>query len=88
MAVSNRVRADVDASFHGRYLIKRVRKHFRVYEDASGYSSTSGGYTALGKVMRDADDKPVQFDTEAQAISWIDGGCIIWPEIQFAGRTA
>lgn len=83
MAVSGRVRADVDAEFHGGYLIKKVGKHWRVYEDASSYSSTSGGYTALGKVMRDADGKVVSFETLAQAQSWIDKGCIIYPEILF-----
>jgi hypothetical protein len=81
MAVSARVRQDVDAEAHGDYFIKRVGSGFRVYEDASGYSSTSGGFIALGKVLRDDEGKPVTLPTLEAARSWIDKGCLIYPEV-------
>ena len=88
MSTSHRVRADVDAESYGNYLIKQVGKRFRVYQDGSDYSSTSGGYSALGKAMRDCDNRFVAFDTIKDAERWIDGGCIVWPEITFQQESA
>ena len=83
--ISYRVRRE-DTSvveFHGQYIIGRAGKRVRVYEDDSGYSSTSGGFIKKGKAMRDADDKIISFDNTEQAKSWIDKGCVVYPTLLY-----
>jgi hypothetical protein len=79
MAFRDRVKADDDVTWHKEYAIAQTSAgKFRVYEDGSYYSATSGGVGKKGKVMRGTDDKPVQFDTIAEAERWIDEGCRVW----------
>lgn len=75
---SQRVKEDADVTPIGRDKVARkTRFGWRVYEDGSYYSQTSGGVMASGRVMRDADDKPVQFQTFEEAAAWVHGGCRI-----------
>lgn len=73
--ISSRVKEDDDVEPCGDYLIKRVGKRWRVYQDGSYYSQTSGGVMKQGGVMRDAGDKPVSFATLNEAQAWIGEGC-------------
>jgi hypothetical protein len=61
--------------FHGRHMICPAGKRWRIYEDGSGYSQTSGLTLQRGKVMRAASGKPVSFATTEAARAWIDAGC-------------
>jgi len=75
----DRVKADDDVTWHKNKAIKKMKSgKFRVYEDASYYSSVSGGVGKAGPVMRDTDDRPVQFDSQAKAEAWIDDGCKVF----------
>lgn len=78
--ISGRVKADADAESFGDKLIKRAGKWWRVYEDGSYYSQTSGGVMKLGKVMRDAEGKPASFKTLKAAEEWIKAGCRVVDE--------
>ncbi len=75
MPVSGRVRADDDAIDYKGYLIRKAGHQWRVYEDASTYTNTSGQVMIRGKVMRDVDDSVFNFTSQADAEQWIDNGC-------------
>ena len=80
MPVSGRVRED-DADlvdFVGDYCVALVRKRFRVYQDGSVYTSTSGITVVRGKLMRrwdpdagDQEGKPASFATQEEAVAYI-----------------
>ena len=75
MSISSRVRSDDKIEeAHKGYLIARVGKSFRVYSDATEYSSVSGQNIKRGRVLRATSDNPVTFTTIAAAIAWIDAG--------------
>jgi hypothetical protein len=61
--------------FHGLHMICPAGKCWRVYEDGTGYSQTTGITFQRGKVMRSTSDKPISFPTMDAARAWIDGGC-------------
>ena len=87
--ISSRVQQELrgEIEFISRnHMAKKVGKYWRVYDDATGYSQTSGQTLALGKMERDADDKPVKFASVEDAEKWIAGGKIIYPEVQFGVR--
>jgi hypothetical protein len=74
--ITARVKQDEDVEFlAGHKVAKRVGKRWRVYEDGSYYSQTSGGVGSKGKMMRDLDDKPVSFATLQKAEQWVNEGC-------------
>lgn len=84
MPASGRVQREQNvADFHGGYIIKQVGRTFRVYEDASGYSQTSGQTIHVGPVMRDDGGKPVGLPSLEAARSWIDKGCRVYPKIEY-----
>lgn len=78
MPTSYRVRDDdpIEGEVDG-YLIARVGTRYRVYEDGSYYSSTSGGVIKRGPVMRDTDWTVISFKTIKQAEAWIRNGCLV-----------
>lgn len=78
MSVSARVRSDEDVEHFNGYLIANVGGKYRVYEDGSYYSQTSGGVTVRGKGVRrydpeagSAEGKIATFDTIAEAEQYI-----------------
>lgn len=84
MPVYERVRADAEGEFiigipRGtknplQYLIAKARKKYRIYEAITEYSYISGMATKKGLVERDADGEIVEFDTLAEAVTWIQKG--------------
>ena len=68
-------RGEFHGNARGEYVICPSGKKWRVYEDATGYSQTSGITLQRGKVMRSTSGKPITFATQAEATAWIDGGC-------------
>lgn len=72
MATSYRVSNDDDKiiEWAGIFAIAHVQGKFRVYEDGSHYSSTSGGVGKRGRVVRDETGKPLTFATQAEAEAW------------------
>ena len=71
MSVSSRVRDDDEVEvFVGEYLVCKSGKSFRIYDDGSYYSQTSGGVTKRGAVVRDTDWKPLNFPTAQDATAW------------------
>ncbi len=74
--ISNKIRQDEHVDeFHKEFLIKKTGKKYRVYKDATEYSSTSGQNIKKGKVMRACSGKPVSFNSIEESIKWIDDGC-------------
>ena len=83
--VSDRVRDDDDADDHvNGHLICKAGGKFGIYEDASYYSSTSGGVQKRGRLVRrwdpdagDQEGRPARFDTLAEAVAyakrWLGG---------------
>ena len=71
---SYRVRDDDDVEAFGMYLIAKVGKSWRVYEDGSYYSSTSGGVIKKGKVALGLDGCALNFKSKKSAEDWIAGG--------------
>lgn len=60
------------------YLLGQIKSgKWRVYEDATTYTSTSGQTVIKGLAMRDVDDSIFTFPTQQDAIDWIDGGCLV-----------
>jgi hypothetical protein len=79
--ITERVRQDQDVEpLIGNKVAKRVGKRWRVYEDGSYYSQTSGGVMVQGKAMRDVDEKPVAFATLQEAEQWVKDGCKVVDE--------
>ena len=77
--ISMRVKDDDNVEPIGDYKVAaRFGKFYRVYEDASYYSQTSGGVMKRGKLMRDADNVPMRFASIAEAEQWVKDGCRIW----------
>jgi len=78
MPSSFRVRQDDGVVAYGDYLLGQIRGgKWRVYGDATTYSSTSGQIIIKGLAMRDVDGIMFTFPTEQAAIDWIDGGCMV-----------
>ena len=78
MPSSFRVRQDDDVVAYGDYLLGQIKGgKWRVYEDATTYTSTSGQTVIKGLAMRDVDDSIFTFPTQQDAIDWIDGGCLV-----------
>ena len=75
MAFSARVADDDNVEAYKDKLIAKVGKAWRIYEDGSYYSQTSGGVMKRGKVMRDVDGTPFVFGSIAGAERFIDLGC-------------
>lgn len=50
-------------------LLPTKQGEWKIYEDATGYSQTSGQVIAKGKVIR-IDGKPALFKTKEAAIEW------------------
>lgn len=71
---------DQRSEYHGKYMLAMVSGKWRVYEDGSYYSQTSGGVTVRGHVMRNASGDIVRFDTKEKAIEWINGGCLVFKD--------
>jgi hypothetical protein len=72
--ISQRVKDDANVEPHGKYLIGKVGKRYRVYADGSYYSQTSGGVMQRGKVFNGVDGKAVSFASQERAEAWIDKG--------------
>ena len=64
---------DKDADFFSvegmDYILLPTKQGWKIYEDATGYSSVSGQVIAKGKVVR-VDGKPVVFPSKAEAEAW------------------
>lgn len=61
------------ADFEGDYIVDRMRNgQWRVYQDGSGYSGTSGATIHKGKVLRDENGVVRNFfdKAEASAEAW------------------
>lgn len=73
--ISDRVAQDFDKdadffSVEGMdYILMPSKRGWKVYEDATGYSQTSGQVIKKGKVVRQ-DGKPVVFPTKQEAEAW------------------
>jgi hypothetical protein len=70
--ISNRVQEQTgltdNAEFAGDYIVdKTAGGRWRIYDDGSGYSSTSGATIAKGKVVRDINGIIRNFATQAGA---------------------
>lgn len=79
MPVSERVADDDEVEAHGKYLIGKVKNKYRIYEDGSYYSQTSGGVIKKGTAVRrwdpDARDKEgkfAEFPTITECEQYID----------------
>jgi hypothetical protein len=62
------------ADFAGDHIVDRTESgKWRLYEDGSGYSGTSGQTIAKGKVLRDENGRIRNFDSKAEAegVAWI-----------------
>jgi hypothetical protein len=84
MATSSRVNdgnftgRDMDA--HGEFYIEaQANGRYRIYENADGYSQTTGGITRKGAVVRrydpdagDSEGKIGEWKTATEAIAYID----------------
>ncbi len=70
------VRQDDDVIDFGGYLVGKAGKNrWRVYKDATSYSSRSGQVMIKGAVMRDVDGSMFTFYTQTAAEQWITDGC-------------
>ena len=74
--ISDRVVKDFDAeadffSVQGEdYILIPSKQGWKIYEDATGYSSVSGQVIKKGKVVRGEDGKPMVFPSKADAEAW------------------
>ena len=84
MAIRARVRDDdnyvgaVTCNKQNYLIIPTKKGKFRVYEDAGYYSQNSGGVTVRGKVIRDLNDQPIDFNTIEAAEKWVKDGMVLF----------
>ena len=65
---------DKDADFFSvegeAYILLPTKQGWKIYEDATGYSSVSGQVIAKGKVIRTPLGKVAAFPSKAEAEAW------------------
>lgn len=82
MPTSYRVRQEDfsnNAEVVGDYAVDLIRGRWRIYEQYSDYTSTTGGHLRRGKMVRrydldagEQEGKPAQFKTKTEAIEYVN----------------